>query len=146
MTKTRSKKHSASNNAAPPDTPPLFIDRCAWSIRLGEALKERGIPFIPHHQHFEPACPDEEWLAVAGREGWIVLTRDKNIRRKPNELKAFRDHRVIAFVLTSGDASATDTAALVTALYPKMMRKVRGAKPPAMFSVTLMGSISVIKL
>jgi hypothetical protein len=75
-----------------------------------------------------------------------VLTRDKNIRRKPNELRAFRDHGVIGFVLTSGDASATDTAALVTAIYPKLIRKVRGVKPPAMFSITQAGAMTPIKL
>jgi hypothetical protein len=53
---------------------------------------------------------------------------------------------VIGFVLTSGDASANDTAALVAAAYPKLIRKVRGIKPPAMFSITLAGAITSIKL
>ena len=146
MTKKKSKKRSASNNAAPPDTPVLFIDRCAWSHKLGEALTKIGASFIPHHEKFEPACPDEKWLGAVGKQGWIVLTRDKNIRRKPNELRAFREHGVIGFVLTSGDASAADTAALVTAIYPKLIRKARGIKPPAMFSITLAGAITPIKL
>lgn len=146
MTKKKSKKRSASNNAAPPDSPTLFIDRCAWSHRLGEALTQLGAPFIPHHEQFAPDCPDEEWLETAGKQGWIVLTRDKNIRRKPNELRAFRDHKVLGFVLTSGDASAADTAALVTVVYPKLIRKAKGTKPPAMFSVTLAGAINPIKL
>jgi hypothetical protein len=124
----------------------LFIDRCAWSNRLGDALTELGIPFIPHHDCFAPACPDEDWLEVAGKKGWIVLTRDKNIRRKPNELRAFREHGVIAFVLTGGDATAADIAVLVSALYPKMMRKVKGAKPPSMFTLIMSGNIGAIKL
>jgi hypothetical protein len=146
LKKKKSKKRSASSNAAPPDTPQLFVDRCAWSYRLGEALTAQGIPFIPHHERFAPACPDEEWLEVAGKEGWIVLTRDKNIRRKPNELQAFRDHGVIAFVLTGGDATAVDTAALVTSLYTKMMRKAKAVKPPAMFTLTMSGIIGTIRL
>lgn len=144
--KTKSKKRSASSSAAPPDAPPLFIDRCAWSRRLGEALRSAGIPFIAHHEKFEPACPDEEWLEVAGNAGWIVLTRDKAIRRKANELRAFCEHKVIAFALASGNASAEDTAQLVVALYPRFLRKVQCAKPPAMFSVTLVGTISPVRL
>ena len=132
MTKKKSKKRSVSNNDAPPNTPVLFIDRCAWSHKLGAALIKIGAPFIPHHEKFKPACPDEEWLEAVGKQGWIVLTRDKNIRRKPNELRAFREHGVIGFVLTSGDASAADTAALVTAVYPKLIRKAKATKPPAM--------------
>lgn len=82
---------------------------------------------------------------MAGQEGWIVLTRDKMIRRKPNELAAFRDHGVVVFALASGNASAEDTARLVVELYPRILRKARGVKPPAMFSVTLAGGISPVR-
>lgn len=144
--KKKSQKRSASNSAAPPDTPVLFTDRCAWSNRLGDALTASNIAFIPHHQRFAPDCPDEDWLPVVGKSGWIVLTRDKNIRRKPNELRAFKENRVLAIVLSSGQASGADTADLVIRLYPKLMRKVKNAKPPAMFTVTLAGSISPVEL
>lgn len=84
-------------------------------------------------------------MEVAGREGWIVLTRDQAIRRKPNELKAFREAKLIMFALASGNASAEDTARLVVMLYPKMLRKAKSATPPAMFSVTLSGSINPVR-
>lgn len=146
MTKKKSKKRSASNNAVPPDAPTLFIDICAWSHRLGEALTELGAPFIALTQHFPSNTPDEKWLREVGKQGWILLTRDEKIRRRPNELQAFRDHGVIGFVLTAGNASAADTAALVSRVYPKLIRKAQATKPPAMFSVTLTGTISNIKL
>ena len=109
------------------------------------ALRDAGIPFIAHHERFPDNLPDEDWLAVAGAEGWIVVTRDKNIRRKPNEIKAYRDNKVTAFVLASGNASAEHTARLVVELYPKMLRKAQAAKPPAMFSVTLAGGINPVR-
>ena len=149
MKKKKSKKPSASSNAAQPNHPLLFIDRCAWSNRLGEALKSASIPFTPHHEHFEQACLDVDWLPVVGKNGWVVITRDKNIRRKPNELQAFKDNNVLAIVLSSGSssqASAADTAKLLVELYPKLMRKIQAGKPPLMFSVTLMGTISLVKL
>lgn len=144
--KRKSKKPSASSSVAPLDAPPLFIDRCAWSQRLGEALRAADIPFIAHDDKFAKNCADVDWLPVVGREGWIVITRDKNIRRKPNELQAFKDAKAIAFALASGNASAEDTARLVVGLYPRILRKVRGTKSPAMFSVTLAGTISPVRL
>lgn len=54
--------------------------------------------------------------------------------------------RVKAIVLTSGQASAADTAKLLVELYPKLMRKLLNSAPPAMFTVTLAGTISQIKL
>lgn len=146
MKKKKSKKRSASSNDAQPEYPDLFIDRCAWSIRLGEALTTAGIKFIPHHDRFKPDCPDEDWLPEAGKFGWIVVTRDQNIRRKPNELHAFKISRVKAIVLTSGQASAADTANLLVKHYPKLMRKLQNIAPPAMFTVTLAGTISQITL
>ena len=113
---------------------------------MGGALTELGAPFVALHQHFPQHTPDTEWLREAGKQGWIVLTRDKHIRRRPNELQAFRDSGVIVFVLTAGDASAADTAALVSRLYPKLIRKAQATKPPAMFSVSLGGTIHPIKL
>jgi len=105
-----------------------------------------GALFIALTQHFPSNTPDEEWLREVGKQGWILLTRDEKIRRRPNELRAFRDHGAIGFVLTAGNASAADTAALVTRVYPKLIHKAKTAKPPAMFSVTLAGTISQIKL
>lgn len=145
MKNKKSKKQSASKTA-PPDAPKLFIDICAWSHPLGNALNELGAPYIALTQRFPANTPDEEWLQVVGEQGWILLTRDEKIRRRPNELQAFRDYGVVGFVLTAGNASAADTAALVTRLYPKLIRKAKAVKPPAMFTVTLVGTISQIKL
>lgn len=108
-------------------------------------LAAAGIPFVAHHQKFAPACSDVDWMTAVGREGWIVITRDQAIRRKPNELKAFRDAKLIMFALASGNASAEATARLIVALYPKMLRKARSSTPPAMFSVTLAGGISPVR-
>lgn len=86
---------------------------------------------------------------MVGKNGWVVVTRDKNIRRKPNELQAFKDNNVLAIVLSSGSssqASAADTANLLVELYAKLMRKIKAGKPPLMFNVTLMGTISLVKL
>ena len=146
MTKKKSKKRSGSNSVVPPDAPTLFIDISAWSYRLRDALAELDAPFVALSERFPQNTPDTEWLKEAGKQGWIVLTRDKHIRRRPNELQAFRDSGVIVFVLTAGDASAADTAELVSRLYPKLIRKAQATKPPAMFSITLAGTISQIKL
>lgn len=145
MTKKKSKKRSASNSAAPPDPITLFVDRCAWSRLLGEALDAIGADYIAHHQYFAPAAPDEEWLEVAGRESWVVLTRDKHIRRRPAELEAFQTHKVTVFVLAAGNASAAETAELITRLYDKIQRLAAQAKPPVMYSVTRSGISKPIK-
>lgn len=145
MTKKKSKKRSASNSVAPPEPITLFIDRCAWSRLLGEALDKIGANYIAHHQRFAPNAPDEAWLEVAGREGWVVLTRDKHIRRRPAELEAFQTHKVTVFVLAAGNVSAAETAELITRLYDKIQRLAAQAQPPVMVGVTRSGISKPIK-
>lgn len=140
--KKRSKRRSVSSSDTLPEASPLFIDRCAWSHRLGEALQVAGIPFIAHQHRFRHDTPDEEWLTEAGRSGWIVITRDKNIRRKPNEIAAMNAFRVIAFILAAGDASAADTATLIIQLHRRIIALASAARPPAVFTVTLRGQIA----
>lgn len=113
---------------------------------MGEALDQLGVPYIAHHQRFAPDAPDEEWLEVAGREGWIVLTRDKRIRWHPAELEAFRNHKVVVFALVSGNMSAVETADLISRLYLKILRLAAQAKPPVLFRVTRTGVGKPIKI
>ena len=74
-----------------------------------------------------------------------MLTRDKYIRRRPAELEAFREHKVIVFVLAAGNASAAETAELVTRFYDKIQRFAALVKPPVMYSVTRSGISKPIK-
>jgi hypothetical protein len=36
-------------------------------------LRVAGATVVAHDECFEPDTPDEDWLAEAGRRGWIVL-------------------------------------------------------------------------
>jgi hypothetical protein len=129
-----------------PPEPVLFIDRDAWSRALGEALTAAGIDFVAHHQRFAPAAPDTEWLSVAGTEGWLVLTRDQNIRRRPNELAAVRAAGLCLFVLGQGNLSAAETASIVVDTWPRILRAARGARRPAIFTLTRDGALRKLSL
>lgn len=119
----------------------LFIDRDAWSRALGEALTAAGIRFVAHHDRFGPSTPDTEWLETAGRENWVVLTRDQNIRRRPNELAAVKAAGIVMFVLSQGNLSAAETARIVVGAYTRMMRAAQGTRRPAIFTLTREGRI-----
>jgi len=103
------------STAAPPDAgaaPTIFIDRDLWGRRLDAALHQAGIRFVAHRALFADDTPHVDWIAEVGRRGLIVLTRDQEIRRRPNELAAVRAARIHLFALTSGNLSADETAAL----------------------------------
>jgi hypothetical protein len=73
-------------------------------------LREAGAKVEVHDDHFTAECEDEEWLEAVGAHGWLVLTKDKYIRRRPSERRALEDAKVAAFVLTAGRVSGTEMA------------------------------------
>lgn len=101
---------------------------------------------VAHGDRFAPHTPDSEWLAVAGQQHWVVLTRDKNIRRKPDEIEALRQGNVIAFILAAGNATAADTAELVIRALRRIHRTAIGARRPALFTVSSAGVVRPIKI
>jgi hypothetical protein len=52
-----------------------------------------------HQVHFSnrQGIKDDEWLQEIGRRRWVVLTKDKNFRRRPLELDAILTGGVRAF-------------------------------------------------
>jgi hypothetical protein len=87
---------------------------------------------------------DVEWLAVAGAEEWIVLTRDKQIRLREIERNALVASNVAAFVFTGGNASGVETTeAIVTAL-PRIERIVAAEAPPFIYRITASGDVEVM--
>lgn len=125
--------------------PTLFIDRDTWRHVLDSVLRAAGIPFIAHRDAFEDDTPDPEWIAEVGRRGLTVITRDKNIRRRPNELRAVRAAGVHLFALTSGNLSAADTASAVVKAWRAIQREVRRTPAPALFSISRAGEVRLLK-
>jgi predicted nuclease of predicted toxin-antitoxin system len=60
-------------------------------------LRDRGIDAIHLRERFQRDADDVEWLPVAGRHGWIVITADHKTRSRKEELLALRRERVIVF-------------------------------------------------
>lgn len=94
-----------------------------------------------------PACPelhshtkDEIWLAEAGRHGWVVLMRDKHIRRRPGERQALLDGGLRTFCLTSsGNSSKWEVLRLLVVNWPSIERTAHQRPGPYIYSVTSRG-------
>jgi hypothetical protein len=81
--KRRSKKRSGASSARRPETSLIyFVDECLGRHFVAEALRKAGAQIEVHHDHFRSGVPDTEWLPVIGGKKWIVLTKDRQIRRR----------------------------------------------------------------
>ncbi|MBN8508461.1 MAG: hypothetical protein J0L57_07610 [Burkholderiales bacterium] len=129
-----------------PERRTLFIDRCAWSGVLGQALQEAAIPFVPHSPLFPAACDDEVWLEGVAGKGWLVVTRDQRIRYKVNEQAAAVRAGLHLFVFTQGGLKAAQTAQILVSAYPQMLRLAGKDPAPAFYSLHIDGSVSRLRL
>jgi len=90
-----SKKQSAASLPSPPedglgseafkeilmDAAPdwvFFVDRCLGRRIIPEMLRSAGEIVRAHDEVFRQDTRDEKWLTEVGKNGWIVLTKDKN--------------------------------------------------------------------
>ena len=93
-------------------------------------LIDAGVSAIIHDAVFASDTPDEEWLTRAGREGWIVLTKDKWIRKRPIERQALVAAGVRAFVFTGGNMSGVEMAESIVAALPRMLQVMTTTPAP----------------
>jgi hypothetical protein len=138
---TRSKKRSAANSTAArrPEQAEFYLDESIYSRVLIERI--RGLGATVHHpgESLPFGSPDEAWLAECGARGWIVLSRDKAVRRRPLEMESLRTARVAAFICTAGQATARQTADTVERILGKLVNISRSQARPFVYTFGLSG-------
>jgi predicted nuclease of predicted toxin-antitoxin system len=77
------------------------------------ALRAAGARVEPHADHFKDDERDEVWLTEVGRRGWVVLTKDKNIRTRVIERDALLAANVRTFIVTAGNVTGPELAELL---------------------------------
>lgn len=66
---------------APDDVLVLFVDRALGAEDVPTALREAGATVEVMDDHFPDVSDDSEWIVAVTQRGWVILTKDKRIRR-----------------------------------------------------------------
>lgn len=111
---------------------------------VAAALRKAGAAVEVHDDHFPSDARDVDWLRVAGQKGWIVLTKDKNIRHRAVEREALRQANVRAFVLTAGNISGEEMAEICVKALPDIIRYAATNAPPFLVAVSKHGFVSML--
>lgn len=120
------------------------MDRSLGKEKVADALRAAGAQVEIHDSHFPADARDDDWLRDVGRRGWLVVTKDKHIRRRATELAALRNARVSAFVLTSGNLTGDEMAAAFRRALKRMTRIAAENRPPFIATVSRDGSVSIL--
>ena len=124
------------------DHPVLFIDRNLGRHVVPSALRAAGIPCEIHDDHLPQDAPDEVWLSLVGKEGWVAIGRDKNIRYRSAEKLALQQARARLIVIRAKHATGQDVAELLIAHINRIYRFVDKHDAPFIAGITRDGKIT----
>jgi predicted nuclease of predicted toxin-antitoxin system len=103
------------------------------SFRIVHALRElvHDHELIALRDRFPLNAKDTEWIPEAGKNGWVVISRDFNQRRRDSEHQALRKNKVKAiYIRQSGNpADLYADAARIIKQWPKIQAWGLNAKP-----------------
>jgi hypothetical protein len=134
----------SSSSSGPPEEPTFCIDEALGNRIVAQALREEGHRVELLIDHHARGTPDAVWLEDIGRRGWVVLTKDKRMRKRPAEQVAVVRHAVRAFVLTSGEMGAREMASAFLRAMPGMRRLLAKVDGPFIAAVSRSGEGSVV--
>ncbi|MBK9522887.1 MAG: hypothetical protein IPO13_14970 [Rhodocyclaceae bacterium] len=102
---------------------------------MPDALRLAGAKVICHQDQFAPSAPDDEWLNVAGRNGWVVITKDKRIRSRESEKAAIVESGVLAFMVISANVGGNTLAEILLKSLPAIRQLALDGKKGQMYQI-----------
>lgn len=117
----------------PAGLPDLFLDRSLGRIKVPSLLRAAGLRLTTLSEHYgipdDEDVPDEDWLELAGRNGWVVFMKDARIRYNRAEREAVKTHRVRCFCLSSQSLDGDEMAARFVRTLPRITSACQESGP-----------------
>lgn len=112
--------------------PEFFVDR-SLGKSIVEGLRTTGLTVHSmadiYGEKRAQLLVDEVWLRDAGRNDWIVLTKDDAIRRRPAERDALTEAAVRVFCLTNRNLRGAEQTERFIANRHRILRQARKPGP-----------------
>ncbi len=121
-----------------------FLDENVDGPMLAEALRAEGFEVRQHRECFERGAEDERWIPVVASSGWIIVTRDIAIKRRPAERAAWiAANAVVVMIRGEQPLSAADMAATLIRVRTRLEHYIRKRMPPMIIFVRPDGDIEL---
>jgi PIN domain-containing protein len=131
-----------------PEPLTFFVDRSLGTVTVpGHVLDGllAGEDLKIHDALFAQNANDEEWLTCVGDSGWVGLTKDDALRRRPGEINALLAASSAIFIFgSSGDLSGEIIGRAFRVALPRMRRAIRRFHVAIIGRVTRAGEVSIL--
>lgn len=140
--KRRSKKQSVANSKRQPRPFVLFLDRNLGNHVIATALLDAGHLVEIHDDHLPKDAPDEDWIRLCSKKGWVAVTKDKNIRYRTAELAAVVKYEARVFVVRAKNATGTEIADLLVNYHARLQNFAIRTPAPFVAGIDRSGKIA----
>ena len=111
---------------------------------VATALRDAGYSVEVHDDHFDQATPDVEWCRQVGAKGWIIVTKDRQIRCNRVELETLLKSGVPCLCLDGADMTGAEMSAAILASLPTALRMVEKFAAPFVAAISRSGQVSLL--
>jgi hypothetical protein len=126
--------------------PTFFLDRQIGKYVVAGALRKAGAIVEVHDDHFPQETEDVVWIPAIAARGWVLITRDQNIRYNALERAAYSSAKLRGFIVTGKGMGGAEFAELMVACLPRMTRKVSRAQGPLLYTISRGGNFARLKV
>jgi len=111
--------------------------------KVAAALQALGTCEARHLvDHLPRGTPDEEVFSFLSSQGWVLVTQDARINRKPHQRRALLESGIGAFILTGKAArSVEEMMVFLLERMPQILDSAQDSAPPYIFGVPDRGKI-----
>ncbi len=121
----------------------FFVDRSLGEREVPETLRQAGLNVVAHDEVFAKDAPDIVWLEHCGQHEWVVLSKDKWIKRNPLERQALFAAGVAAFFLSRGDLSGAANAQAILKGLKRIANLLASERRPFIARITPDGKVEL---
>lgn len=106
-------------------------------------LRENGLKIENHSKHFSQNAPDIEWLLKCGENDWVVLAKDKNIKKNHLERQVLLNAKVAAFFLTRGEYKGEEMGQAILKAMKRIANLIQSQQKPFIARVDIKGEVKL---
>jgi predicted nuclease of predicted toxin-antitoxin system len=84
----------------------FFDEGLGKNLAIGLRLLGKNVEHVL--EKYPPGTKDEIWLDYVGKNNLVLVTKDKGIKKKPNEKALLIKYKIVAFYLGGSEKSGHD--------------------------------------
>src|ERR1700712_338101 len=100
-----------------PEPRTYYLDANLDGPELLRRLRDGGMRCERHRDHFAQDAEDEAWIPEVAARGWIIVTRDVAIQRRPGERTAWMSTGAVVIMVRGERLTAEEMGRMLLAAH-----------------------------